>query len=409
LEDPQSLEDHFMIAMQFEGPNLCVLGAAIKHARHGQLVAETIRALVQASREEQWCRRLWFLYEWMSEDRLDVDDLGDSVAYVDVLDATEYYTGRPILSTRHGVRDNLLGCRGFCPVVRRTPLLAKYASQNYGQMALELLNKHGRVLARDYSYDMVLQETIHSMTIEGVDYDSYDVPALVKTLMKHGNLDDVPLDENAVKQYILPAVMSVTELPDYSFAYREQQVYVSETICTVDDTKDLIHFIAAKSDDCPDMVGGLFCTLERMWQDITEEPGSIDSVVAASMLGFGMVFIHPFEDGNGRVHRFFIQPAGRRCGSVPHRLFPVSRGMVREPEKYMSCLNNFDAQTMPHITYTIAGDGEMVILNDTDHLYRYFDSTAMAEYLYECVHTCVEDDLPTYCSLMQSTWDHVYV
>ena len=103
----------------------------------------------------------------MSEDRLDVDDLGDSVAYVDVLDATEYYTGRPILSTRHGVRDNLLGCRGFCPVVRRTPLLAKYASQNYGQMALELLNKHGRVLARDYSYDMVLQETIHSMTIEG--------------------------------------------------------------------------------------------------------------------------------------------------------------------------------------------------------------------------------------------------
>jgi len=31
-----------------------------------------------------------------------------------------------------------------------------------------------------------------------------------------------------------------------------------------------------------------------------------DPVVTAAVLAFGFVYIHPFEDGNGRLHRWFI-------------------------------------------------------------------------------------------------------
>ena len=32
----------------------------------------------------------------------------------------------------------------------------------------------------------------------------------------------------------------------------------------------------------------------------------IDPVVAASILAFGFVHFHPFEDGNGRLHRYLV-------------------------------------------------------------------------------------------------------
>lgn len=63
------------------------------------------------------------------------------------------------------------------------------------------------------------------------------------------------------------------------------QVYVSETTCTVDDTKDVIHFVAARAQDCPDMVAGVFAALGRLCADVAHQPGWVDPVVAASVIG----------------------------------------------------------------------------------------------------------------------------
>ena len=32
--------------------------------------------------------------------------------------------------------------------------------------------------------------------------------------------------------------------------------------------------------------------------------GLMDPIVAAAVLAFGFVYVHPFEDGNGRIHRY---------------------------------------------------------------------------------------------------------
>ncbi len=33
---------------------------------------------------------------------------------------------------------------------------------------------------------------------------------------------------------------------------------------------------------------------------------SVDPIVAAAAMAFGFVFVHPFEDGYERIHRFLI-------------------------------------------------------------------------------------------------------
>ncbi len=38
----------------------------------------------------------------------------------------------------------------------------------------------------------------------------------------------------------------------------------------------------------------------------TSEAQVLDPIVSAAILAFGFVYIHPFEDGNGRLHRYLF-------------------------------------------------------------------------------------------------------
>jgi Fic family protein len=54
------------------------------------------------------------------------------------------------------------------------------------------------------------------------------------------------------------------------------------------------------------------------------ETGGLDPIVSAACLAFGFVFIHPFEDGNGRTHRWLLHHVLARRGFTPAGVnFPV--------------------------------------------------------------------------------------
>lgn len=405
----QDLEEHLALAMQYEGPNLTILGAALSDPQHKGLVAEAVVNIVKDQPMDDWRRRLWFLYEWMTGEMLEeLQDAPESVPYVDILDETQYYTSSPVPSARHRVRDNLLGTNHFSPTVRRTAALKAYAMKDYGKRAKQLLAMNGNALTRNYSYDMVVQESVHSMFIENVTYEDYDVPRLASTLMQHGNFDDLPLTAESLKQYFVPLVMGSSDIPNSNTKYRDQQSYVSETVCTVDDTKDQILYVPAKPDDIESLMQGMFQTLDRVLTDREKHPEAVDCVVQAAAFGFGLVYVQPFNDGNGRLHRMMIQQLLGRLGFVPKMMFPVSRVMVHQKDIYEQALQQFDEHSMPFIQYHLDGDGRMSVTNNTAHLYRYFDATPMAEYLYYCVAQCVETDLPNYCNLVSQTYYRAY-
>jgi len=121
----------------------------------------------------------------------------------------------------------------------------------------------------------------------------------------------------------------------------------------------------------------------------------LDPVVAAACLAFGFVYIHPFEDGNGRLHRYLIHHVLAERGFSPRGIvFPVSAVMLREIDEYRRVLETHSSQILPLINWEPTDSGNVRVLNDTGDFYRYFDATRQAEFLFHCVRETLERDLP---------------
>eukprot|EP00667_Euglena_gracilis_P008082 EG_transcript_8167 len=398
--DDNEMEVHLEIASRHEAVNLHVLGAALMHPEHCHLLRSALVGMVSRNRGAGGSRRLWFTYEWLSGEAL--QELGDLhgpealLPVVDVLDENRFYTSFGEVSPRHRVRNNLLGVPEFCPYIRRSRSLQGFASKNFGSQAWFLLNRFTTDLTRQDNVKAALAESPYST------HGQYDAKQLMSSFAQSENLDNIPLDEITLQSEILPALMGVsskTGLPQY----RAEQAYVSETVHTIDDTKDEILFIAPKPADVPSLMRGLFHTMQRALQDRQHDPERMDCVAATAMLGFGLVFIHPFGDGNGRLHRFLMQQILRRLGFVPNMIFPVCNIMVRRRSEYEECLEHFDREVMSLISYTVQSSGQLTVHNETAHLYRYFDATPMVEYFYTCVRTCVEEEIPRMSCDVQAT------
>ena len=100
-------------------------------------------------------------------------------------------------------------------------------------------------------------------------------------------------------------------------------------------------------------------------------------------LAFGFVFVHPFEDGNGRIHRYLIHHVlAARGFNPPGVVFPVSATILDRIDEYRKVLESYSQRVLPLIKWKPTKDGNVEVLNDTADLYRYFDATPQAEFLY---------------------------
>ena len=147
--------------------------------------------------------------------------------------------------------------------------------------------------------------------------------------------------------------------------------------------------ISARWEDIPALITGLIDT-DRILAE-----GSYDPVLAASIIAFGFVFIHPFEDGNGRIHRYLIHHVLAEKGFAPPGIvFPVSAVILERIDEYRRTLEAYSKPRLSLIEWEPTPSGNVKILNETIDLYRYFDATRQAEFLYECVQQTVEKTLP---------------
>jgi hypothetical protein len=122
----------------------------------------------------------------------------------------------------------------------------------------------------------------------------------------------------------------------------------------------------------------------------------LDPIIAAAVLAFGFVYIHPFEDGNGRIHRYLMHHVLARRGFNPAGLhFPVSSAILDRITEY---------KTVEAIQQLLSTQGKLqnAVLNDTADFYRFFDATPHAEFLYECVRQTIEQDLPNETNFLRN-------
>ena len=121
----------------------------------------------------------------------------------------------------------------------------------------------------------------------------------------------------------------------------------------------------------------------------------VDAVTTAAALAFGFVYIHPFEDGNGRIHRWLFHHVLCAAGyNPPGIVFPISSTIYKRIDEYRRVLELYSRPLLDFIDWRPTSDGNVEVLNQTADYYRYFDATRHAEFLYECVQQTVERDLP---------------
>jgi Fic family protein len=134
---------------------------------------------------------------------------------------------------------------------------------------------------------------------------------------------------------------------------------------------------------------GLIETNERM-----REAG-LDPVLQAAATAFGFVYVHPFQDGNGRLHRCLIHHVlAERRFTPAGMVFPVSSVMLDRIDDYRDTLRAHSGPLMDSVKWRPTPSHNVQVLNETADLYRYFDCTDEATFLYSCVERAVDHDLP---------------
>jgi Fic family protein len=349
-----------------------------------RIIFSTLKAIGKSGLEEwirreptgAYSRRAWFLYEFFSSDTLAVPDCL-SGNYVDALNAERHYVAEPINSRRHRVRDNLLGTADLCPTVRRSPKLKSMVEWDLSAETRKIAQLYSKeTVARVVSF-LYTKETRSSFAIEGESPSSNREERFLQSLRAAPTF--LPADENKLVE-----LQGRIVDPRYAAEnWRRLQNFVGET------TRNFgqhVHFICPKPEDVPGLMKG--------WMEMTDRllHSSVDPVVAATLNAFSFVFIHPFEDGNGRIHRFLVHAflASRQFGP-PGMILPISAAILRQRAQYDKVLEQFSQPIMTAIDWDFSGDA-IRVKNETRDLYRFYDATHQAEFLYEKLAEAIRTD-----------------
>ncbi len=366
--------DHLTFALRHEDIDLLILKRIFEAVPPAK-----IKAMVRAAPTGIPARRVWFLYETLTGRTLGVKD-AQAAAAIDILDPEAYFTGKPRLSKRHRVRDNLLGTGRFCPVIRRTKALAESVELDLSEKARETVGRTGAHLVSRAASFMLLADSRASFEIEGQRPPRTRLERWGRAVLEAGK-NRLTLDEIIRLQRIV--------IEDTRFVHaglRTDGVFLGERDHNGD---PLPEFIGARPGDLKDLMAGLLEANDRMRDD------GVDPVLKAAATAFGFVYVHPFQDGNGRMHRCLIHHVlAERKFTPPGMVFPVSSVMLDRIDDYRTTLQAHSGPLMPFIDWRPTAERNVQVLNETADLYRYFDCTEEAEFLYACVRRTVDRDLP---------------
>jgi hypothetical protein len=366
--------DHLTFALRHEDMDLLILKRVFEAVPQAE-----VEAIVRAAPTGITARRAWYLYEDLTGRALDVDD-APSAAAIDLLDPAAYFTGKPRLSKRHRVRDNLLGTGRFCPLIRRTKALTEFLALDLAATARQTMGRTGiHLVARAASF-MLLADSRASFEIEGERPPRNRLERWGRAVLEAGK-NRLTIDEIVRLHRVL-----IEDSRFVRIGLRRDGVFLGERDHNGD---PLPEFIGARSDNLRELMRGLVEANDRMRDD------GVDPVLKAAATAFGFVYVHPFQDGNGRIHRCLIHHVlAERKFTPPGMVFPVSSVMLDRIDDYRATLQAHSGPLMPFIEWRPTPGRNVEVLNETADLYRYFDCTQEAEFLYACVRRTVEQDLP---------------
>jgi hypothetical protein len=283
--------DHISTAIKFQGINLCYLYATFKEIDPLELAAYIIE---KKNGETRRC--IWYLYEWLMDTRLDIPDL-KAIKYVKLLREEYYFTSNePIRDKRTAVDNNLIGSRDFCPVIRKTPSVIAWSGKDMVELARNELRQLGdivdiEIINRSINY-LYTKETKSSTEIENEDSAEDKTIKFYRALKACGLY---PLS----KQRLIRVQNQIIQSPTKDDEYRNYNNYVGEKHQRTG--MESVHYVCPKHEHVESLMSGILNMHDRL---IMEQ--SLPPMMHAAIVSFGLVYVHPFSDGNGRTHRYLI-------------------------------------------------------------------------------------------------------
>ena len=149
------------------------------------------------------------------------------------------------------------------------------------------------------------------------------------------------------------------------------------------------HAASNESQDLDELIEGWIATADLLLAS------DMDPVLAATIIAFGFVFIHPFEDGNGRIHRYLIHHVlAKKQLSQQGIIFPVSASILDHIDEYRKIVEQHSHSLLDFMQWKDTQDHNMEVLNETIDYYKYFDATEQSEFLYDCVSDTFRNIIP---------------
>jgi Fic family protein len=154
--------------------------------------------------------------------------------------------------------------------------------------------------------------------------------------------------------------------------------------------------ISARWQDLDKLLDGLVKTNSKL------EKSEFHPVLTAAMIAFGFVFIHPFVDGNGRIHRYLMHHILAKMKFTPQGIiFPISAAILERIDDYRKVLESYSHPLLEFIEWRITQDNNIEVLNDTADYYKFYDATIQAEFLFDCIDYAIRKVIPEEVSYLQ--------
>jgi hypothetical protein len=350
------LVGHLTFALRYEGLDLAVLKALFCATG-----PDAIISMVRAAPTGAYARRVWFLYEWLLEQRLDLPDAGRgglrlsgrSDAAMGNRGHDLHASSREEQSAGHAglLSDDLQDAGAGGP---SSPAI-------WPKRPADLLRTcRGDLLARTAAF-LLLKDSRSSFQIEGEDPPQDRIQRWGQVIGEAGR--------RLIDREELERLQRIV-IGDARFVHlglRREGGFVGEHDRN---TGAPIPRPYQRPAPGPARFG-------RGADGLRQGRGpTLDPVLAAAILAFGFVYIHPFEDGNGRLHRYLIHHVlAERGFNPPGLVFPVSAVILDRIDDYRRTLESYSRRLLPHVRWRPTDRGNVEVLNETIDFYRYFDAT----------------------------------
>lgn len=326
------------------------------------LCLKQLKEWIQTNKTRALVRKVWFIYEYFVHKIDEIDSIQQDLDYVSILNSNIQITlNSDEISERHKVKNNMISFRDFFICIQRSQLNNQLKQlDNCDSFQSERINS--------YIFD---KETKFSHLIEGEK-------AKNKFRLNFDRVKTFTLQKEEL-------VKLQNELVDEQFKtsdWRKIQNYVGRTVQLKNYSFNEHHdFICPKPEDVPLLMEDLFKLNEKL------EKSNFDFVMHATILSFLFVYIHPFNDGNGRISRFLINwLLYKKKGNI----YPISVVINNNIQRYYDVLNEFSATIQPYIQLKKNTDESIQVVGETINYYRHYNLTKHVNYMFGVLNESIQ-------------------